>query len=310
MSSLIDDIRDNFIGKNGAIGRLIAINVAVFVATATVGVFLWLMGVDSAFGGFIQSYLGLSSRLSTVLFRPWTLFTYMFVHSLTSVFHILFNMLWLYWIGGLYRQYKGDRDVWSTYILGGLSGGLFYLISYQLFPRLQGAEAYLIGASAGVNAVIVGTATLLPNYAIHLLFFGPVKLKWIAIFFIILDLVSIPGGNAGGMLAHLGGALYGFLFIHYYYKDVDISAPFVKTVEKIAGWFRRPAPKPKYAPQMRVTHRNVPPVERAEPRTPVGEIRRPTQHEIDRILDKIKAVGYDKLTKEEKQTLFNAGQND
>lgn len=313
-NSLWYDIKYGFMAKHGAIGQIIVINALSFVTIVLVGVMFWLLNVNTVFDSVVKTMLGLSSNWREVLTHPWTLFTYMFVHDWKGIFHILFNMLWLFWIGQLLRQYMGDRSVWVTYILGGLSGGLLYLISYSLLPRLQGTEVYLVGASAGVNAVILATATFLPNYAIYLMLLGPVKLKWIALFFVIFDIISLQGHNTGGMIAHLGGALFGFLYIYYYQRDIDLGAPFVKLYAQVVSFFDKTINKKQSAPapKVRISYRN-PNSNSAQPQsqaqTPHTH-KRPSQHEIDRILDKIKAVGYERLTQEEKQTLFNASQQD
>jgi membrane associated rhomboid family serine protease len=222
------------------------------------------------------------------MLQPWSLITYMFMHD--SFFHILFNMLWLYWIGGILQEYLGNRKVIESYLSGGIFGGLLYIITYNLFPvfKDQISFTYAIGASAGVLAVVVATATLLPDYAISLLFFGPVKLKYLALISIVLDFISIPNGNAGGHIAHIGGALAGFLFIRYLYQRGGHLFP-----DKLFNLFEK-------KPNFKVHSGN---------KMKGHTVNITSQQEIDAILDKISKSGYDSLSKKEKEILFKASKD-
>jgi membrane associated rhomboid family serine protease len=290
MGSFVDDIRYGFLQRHGAVAQIIVVNVGLYVPVAIVSVVALLMGQGGAVENFLRDYLYLPASLPQLAQRPWTPFSYMFLHSLRDVFHIIFNMLWLFWIGQLYREYLGNARVWSTFVVGGLVGGLLFVVAYNFLPGLSGnTGAYLVGASAGVFAVIVATATLLPNYGIGLLFFGVVKLKWLALIYMLIDFISIPN-NPGGMIAHLGGALYGMCFVLLLKRGVNLTQPFERIAEGLKN-----AGNPS-AQNLRVLKKT---------RVP----NKPSQEEVDRLLDKIRAVGYDKLTKEEKQTLFNASKN-
>jgi len=289
MSSIVDDIRQGWLPRYGAIAQIIILNVGVFLTLAVVWVVLFAFQAAGAFDAALR-YLALPSALLEVATRPWSLITHAFLHYPKDILHILFNMLWLFWIGVIYRVHIGDRHIWPTFALGVAAGVVFYLAAMNLLPAFAEYRFYLNGASAGVNAIIVAAATLTPNYTIPLLLLGPVRLKWIALVLVVLDFISIPNGNAGGMFAHLGGALMGFLYVQNLKEGRDFSQPFVR----LGRLFQR---RDRSARVLHVAH--------VQPRAAADA---PTQAEIDRILDKIKQVGYEKLTKEEKQTLFKASQ--
>jgi len=281
--SLIDDIQNNFIRRYGAVAQIIVICVGVYLILGIPKVILLFMGVKDSPLDIVYDFLVLFPNFNELIFKPWTIITYGFIHL--NVFHILFNMLWMFWMGQLLREYQGDKVIWSTFIIGTISGGLAFILCNNFFP----VGLNLRGASAGINAIVVAAATLLPNHTIFLFLFGAVRLKWLVLFFVALDFISITEGNPGGHISHLGGALFGFLFIYYKKQGVDLAQPY----HWFTGLFES-KPKPKSSP-IKITHRKG--------------VSTPSQVEIDRILDKIKAVGYDKLTTEEKQTLFNASQD-
>jgi len=289
MNTFIDDIRYNYLPRYGALAQIIAASVALYVVLAVLGLLAFLAGQWAGFDALLN-YLRLPSELDVLLYRPWTLVTHAFFHHPTAVFHIVFNMLWLFWFGRIYRDHLADRHVWATFGLGVAAGAAFYIIGYNLLPVFDGQIAYLNGASAGVNAIIVATAALVPNFTVSLMFIGPVRIKWIALILVLLDLALLPEGNPGGRLAHIGGASLGLLYIYNLKKGTDFSAPFARLADRLSA---RPD---RSARSVRVSHRNS--------SKPGGS---PSQQEIDHILDKIASVGYDKLTKEEKQTLLNAG---
>lgn len=267
---------------------LIGVNIIVYLlvnVSATIESFIFgSHGIDY----FSNEYLLLPAYLPKLLHRFWTPFTYMFMHA--SVFHILFNMLWLYWFGQIFEEYLGKKRILGLYIMGGLAGAFFFVTSYNIFPYYTHQHAAqltgLVGASAGVMAIIVATATLLPDYTIPLILIGPIRLKWLALFFVIIDFLGITGLNAGGELSHLGGALIGFIYIRQLQKGNDMIAG-------IANLFK---PKPK----LKVVSKNP-------ARSPYDL---PRQEEIDAILDKISKSGYDNLTKQEKEILFRASNNE
>src|SRR5690606_741350 len=204
--------------------QLLVINLVVFVVLLVLEVILTLSGYKSLYE-VILLQLMMPSNVETFITRPWTLFTYFFTH--TGFFHILFNMLFLYWFGRLIAEYLGNKKVVSLYILGGIAGGLFFMLIYNILPYFQDrvATSAMLGASAGVFAVTVGAATLMPNYTFVLFLIGPVKIKYIAVFYVFVSFVQTIGNNAGGELAHLGGALVGYVFIRQLQGGTDWGKP-------------------------------------------------------------------------------------
>jgi membrane associated rhomboid family serine protease len=242
----------------------------------------------------ILDYLALPASMDLLITRPWTLFTYMFLH--TSFLHILFNMLWLYWFGKIFTQYlKSQRQLITTYILGGLAGGLLYILSFNLFPVFADVlpEARALGASASVMGIVMAIAFYVPNYTVNMIFFGKVKIFYLALALFVIDFFMIRHGNAGGHIAHIGGAIYGFLYVYYLKKGRDFSKFWPNFKFKWGDTKKRHKPKVAYSKR---------PVKDDEyNRKKAGD-----QKKIDHILDKISRSGYDSLTKEEKEILFNS----
>jgi hypothetical protein len=205
-------------------------------------------------------------------------------------------MLWLFWFGKIFLEYLPAKKLLSVYLLGGLSGAFLYIIAYNFLPVFSAVlpQAHALGASAAVLAVVTAIAFYMPNFTLNLLFIGPVKLKYIALFSIVLDLINIPHGNAGGHIAHLGGALYGYLFIVQYKKGRDISKGYDSIIDSVAKLF-----KPRK--RMKVTYK------RTADEYEYNKTKIENQKEIDRILEKISKGGYESLTKAEKEVLFKAG---
>ncbi|MES2268253.1 MAG: rhomboid family intramembrane serine protease [Bacteroidota bacterium] len=284
--TLWQEIQYKMIRSGNKIGLLIGINIIVFLLINVTAV------IEQLFRGFGNSlilaytneFLLLSAHLPKLAYRFWTPFTYMFMHG--GVFHILFNMLWLYWMGQIFEEYLGNKRTIGLYLLGGLTGGLLFVACYNLIPAFTSINAAagppLVGASASVMAIIIATATLLPNYTISLILIGPVKLKWIALFYVVVDFLGIAGGNPGGEIAHLGGALFGFIYI----KQMQRGNDWILGISKLFQ------PKPK----LKVVSNNGPQRKASTS---------PKQEDLDRILDKISATGYNSLTRQEKETLDN-----
>ena len=245
--TILDEIKFRF-QQNNAITRIIFLNVFVFLFFSILSVLSFLLN-QPLFSAFVN-YLVLPSNLSKLMFQPWSIFTYMFLHD--GFMHILFNMLWLYWVGSLLQEYLGNTKTYEAYFLGGVSGGLLYLLAYNLLPVFSANVSYsfALGASAGVLAVVCAAATLLPDYNFQLLFFGNVKLKYIALMSVLLDLISIPQGNAGGHIAHLGGALFGYIFIKLIYANNNISYRLDALFDGILNLFK---PKSKIKIQHKTT---------------------------------------------------------
>lgn len=298
--SIFDDFRASFRQSNNGLMKIILINVVVFLVLVFARFVLWIANADG-FYALLYKFLAIPSGFGELVWRPWTLLTYAFTHE--GILHILFNMLFLYWFGRLIAEYLGTHRVVGLYIMGSLAGAAAYLMLYNLLPRLEGVQAHMVGASAGVYAIVVGAATLMPNFTFFLFILGPVRIKYIAAFYVLLSFIEITQVNSGGNAAHLGGALMGYLFITQLRKGRDWGA----WVNKLISWFQRLfSPKPK----MKVTYtkKTVKSSVSGNYRQGAAEEQQaiPNQEEIDRILDKISLSGYESLTKEEKQKLFDA----
>ena len=302
---MFDEFKHAFHRYNNAHVQLIIINVVVFVAIGVLVVISTLSGFDGV-ATFVKTQFAIPPTIGEFLTRPWTLITYMFAHSLSDIFHILFNMLVFYWFGKLFVEYLGSDKLVATYILGGLAGGIAFLLVYNLVPyysdRLvvsgEALDTYhfpgMVGASAAIYCVVVAIATLIPDYTFFLLFLGPVRIKYIAAFYIVVSFLGSIGYNAGGNIAHLGGALMGFIYTKQLQAGVNWGAWVTATIQYIKDLF-------KAKPKVKVSFRNdKPPVQKKSGKPSVS------QAELDAILDKISAGGYESLTKDEKEKLFNA----
>lgn len=281
-----------FFQSRSLLSRLIIINIAVWLGINIINVMFFLFNIHSF---DIIQYLGVPSNIHTLLSRPWTLLTYMFTQE--GLFHILFNMLLLYTGGLLFVEYLNEKKLLATYLIGGLTGAIFYIASYNIFPVFQNivGESIAIGASASVLAVFVAIAVYIPNYTIHLILIGKIKLIYVALIFIVIDLLSINQSNPGGHLAHIGGALWGFFYITQLKKGRDLSSLF-DVFYKMKNPFK---PKPKFKVEY---DRNARPLTDDEYNT----IKVERQKMTDAILDKIAKGGYESLSKEEKQFLFKS----
>lgn len=291
MSTLWQNIQHKMLRSGNNISLLIGINVVVFLAVNIPAVFEWMLtgaGHASMVALFANKYINLPANLHELPYRFWTPFSYMFMHA--GVLHILFNMLWLYWMGQIFEEYLGDKRTVGLYLMGGLAGALFYLLAFNLLPAFTSvnaaAESTIVGASASVMAIVVATATLLPNYTISLILFGPVKLKWLVLVILVIDFLGIMGGNAGGEIAHLGGALMGFIYI--------------KQLQKGHDWIGGIAKLFKPRSKLKIVSNNMDKNGNDYPR----------QDEIDRILDKISQSGTGSLSKQERETLKRASKQD
>jgi membrane associated rhomboid family serine protease len=292
---LFDDFKNAWSRPNNGLIQLIMINVIIFVALIIFKVILVLSGNPDIYQMILRQFM-LPASIDSFIVKPWTLLTYFFTHE--GFFHIIFNMLFLFWFGKIIVEYLGDQRAISMYVIGGIVGGLFYILIYNLIPYFHErvAGSVMLGASAGVYAIVVGAATFMPNYTFFLLFLGPVKIKYIAIFYILLSFSQTIGANAGGELAHLGGALMGFIFIRQLQRGNDIGTPVVSVMEWFKGLF-------KPSPKIRVTHKST---KFTGTKKASSSNTKSDQDEIDAILDKISHSGYESLSKEEKQKLFNA----
>ena len=292
--SLVRDIQDQFKMQDNALVKIILVNVLVYVIDCLIWIATKVSSQEILFHS-VQSYQGASSDFNVLLHKPWTLITYAFSHDTPSPFHIFFNMLGLYWFGGLISEYLGGRRLISLYFIGAIFGVALYLICYNYVPFYAGKpSSILIGASASVLAAVVASATLIPDYKFHLVFIGPVKIIYIAAFYVLISLIGSVQGNAGGNIAHLGGAFAGFIFIYLLKRGIDLGKPINAISNFIARIFSRKS-------KVRMSFFN-----KSAPAFDANYM--PDQKEIDSILDKISRSGYESLTKEEKQKLFKASQ--
>jgi membrane associated rhomboid family serine protease len=290
-----DDLKRTF-RQRGTLTQLIMINVGVFLFLKVLGVFFFLFKQENL-EQLVLSYLALPADPALILKKPWTIISYMFLHY--DFFHILFNMLWLYWFGKIFLEYLNPKKLISVYLIGGFAGGLVYVLAFNLFPAFQESlsQSVALGASAAVLAIVVAISFYVPDYTIQLLFLGPVKLKYIALVTIFIDIVSIPSGNAGGHLAHLGGAFFGFLYATQLRQGKDISKGFSRLMDNLFSLFKR-------RPEMKVKYKR--PSGKPETDLEYNARRAAEQRSIDQILDKIARNGYEGLSKEEKETLFKS----
>ena len=296
MATIITDLKETFRRGNIYI-QLIYINVAVFILTTLTEVMFQLF--NRSIAGVFE-WLELPASVLRFILQPWSLLTYMFMHA--GFMHILFNMLWLYWFGALFLSFFSAKHLRGVYILGGICGGLLYMAAYNIFPYFRPMTAYstMVGASASVLAIVVATAYREPNYPVRLLFFGNVRLKYLALIVVLTDLLFITSSNAGGHIAHLGGALAGLWFAASLNKGKDITSWVNKALDAIAALFSAKTWKRK--PKMKVHYGN-----NARQNDYDYNARKKAQSdEIDRILDKLKKSGYESLTTEEKKSLFDA----
>ena len=282
MDGIFTNLKRTFQSGN-ILSKLIYINVGLFILIRLASVLFMLFNVQGV--PFLQ-YLQLPASPELLLFRPWTLFTYMFTHF--DFLHILFNMLWLYWFGGLFLNFFNERQLGGLYILGGLAGAILFVLAYNIFPYFQNVVSfsYLMGASASVMAIVFAVSFYRKDLEINLFLIGRIKLIYLAIFTLVIDLLAMTSDNAGGHIAHIGGALFGMWFASRIRNGKDLTAP----MNRLIDWFVNLG---KRKPKMRVTYK-----------------RNARKHQelvdLDTILDKLKRSGYESLSAEEKKRLFDA----
>jgi len=291
---IFDNLKHTY-HKGSSLNKLIYINIAVFIAISVVSIIAFLLDNSLITTGAIN-LLSVPSSFGKLLLKPWTVITYMFTHK--DIWHILFNMLWLYWFGTIFLEYLDQRKLVAVYILGGLSGALLYVLSFNIFPAFKEvvSESVAIGASASVMAIVIAVAAYVPNYTINMLFIGRIKIIYVALVIFVLTSAVDFSVNSGGKLAHIGGALFGYLYTVNLKKGRDTG----KWINKIIDFF---ATLLKPRKKLKVTYK--------KPKTEYEYNRIKTDHQakINLILDKISKGGYDSLTREEKDTLFNESQN-
>lgn len=296
------NVRDVFLGRN-ALSRLLLINIAVFLFINVARLVLFLFGMKPLLDqinpvSHITLWLAVPASIHDLMMKPWTVFTYMFTHE--SLLHIFFNMLIFYFSGRIFMEYLRSKKLVATYLIGGLVGAAFYITAFNIFPVFSDVvdHSVALGASASVLAVLVAIATFIPDYTLIFMFVGRIKLKYIAIILVAVDILSIEQSNPGGHIAHLGGALWGFVYILFLKKGTDMTKIFAPI-----GRFFRNLFKPK--PKLRTSYSKRPLND-----DQYNELRAERQKKTDAILDKIAKSGYESLTKEEKEFLFKASQNE
>ena len=294
-NQLIEDFK--FKLRNGnPITRLILINVVVFLVISIFRIITFLSGESTLLASiedFFKHNLALPLSFQGMTYKPWTLITYMFTHF--SLMHIFWNLITLYWFGELFINYTNSKKLIPLYLLGGIAGALVTILLFTIIPAFHPyLGAPIIGASAGVTAIIVATATLIPNVNMNMMFIGPVKLLYVALFVIFIDILNVASyNNIGGNLSHLGGAAMGFLFTIQYKKGNDMSKWITQFFDWISSLFKSgPKSKVKVAYKRKVSDEDY------------NYNRKVEQETIDKILDKISKSGYESLSKTEKEILF------
>jgi membrane associated rhomboid family serine protease len=288
-----DEIKLTF--RNGSnLTRLIYINIVVFILLSIVAGIGFLLNNQEISGKALDLF-SVPASFNALLLRPWTLITYMFTHK--DIWHILFNMLWLYWFGRIFLEYLDERKLVAVYLLGGISGALVYILSFNIFPAFTGvvADSVAIGASASVMAIVIAIAAYVPDYTIQLFLFGRIKIKYMALAIFILTSIMDFSVNSGGKLAHIGGAFFGYFYIINLRHGHDIGKGFNRIIDFFATIFK---PRKK----LKVTYKKV------ATEYDYNKIRVEHQKRINNILDKISKGGYESLTKEEKEALFKESQ--
>ena len=272
--------------------KLILINVVCFALPMLIKTVLFLFNISST--NFFN-WFELSASWIDLPTKPWSIITYSFLHS--GFFHLFWNMYLLFFSSKLFLNLFPSNTFFNVYFLGVVVGGITFILSYTFFPVFQNSSPVMIGASAGVMAVFIFMSTYSPDLEIRLILFN-VKLRYLGIAFLLLDIVQIPYGNAGGHLAHLGGAILGFYYVKQLKNGKDIGKPFKNFIDKIINIFRR-------KPKMRTVYKREKSQKIKKKVSDAGE----KQKRIDRILDKISISGYESLTQAEKDFLFKIGKS-
>ncbi len=288
-----DNIKKTF--RNGSsLTRLIFLNIAIFIFLTIAGIIGFLLN-NPEISAKTLNLFSVPSSLRSFLTRPWTIITYMFTHK--DIWHILFNMLWLYWFGKIFLEYLDQKKLVAVYLLGGIIGAIVYILSFNIFPAFADFVdiSVAIGASASVMAVVVAIAAYVPDYTVSLFLLGRIKIKYMALGIFILTSIMDFSVNSGGKLAHIGGALLGYLYTVNLRRGHDMGRGINKIIDFFSTLFK---PRKK----VRVTYKK--PTDDYE----YNKIKAEHQAKINSILDKISKGGYDSLTKEEKDLLFKESQ--
>ncbi|WP_297334353.1 rhomboid family intramembrane serine protease [Flavobacterium sp.] len=295
---LLDDLKLEYrIG--GITQKLIFWNVGLYAIPLIIFSLLTLFDVHLPFLRWdlynTDDLFSVSSNPADLLWKPWSLITYAFLHA--GFFHLLFNMMVLYFSGRIFLTFFTQKQMFGLYILSAIFAAFMFILSYNTIPLLQQFNGKMVGASAAIMAILVATAVYAPYYQVRLFLFGTVKLWHIAAVLLVLDLINVSVENHGGHVAHLAGALFGFIFVRSLQNGTDLSRGVSGIIEFFQNLF-----KPKKKTNFKV-HRNP----QAPAKRNAGRPKDITQQQIDDILDKISKSGYDSLTKEEKEFLFKVG---
>ncbi len=288
--NLIEEIKSSY-KKGSSLHKLIYINLGLFLAVKLVFIFLFLFNIQNA-EVLVIKWLAVPAYLPDLILRIWTPISYMFLHE--GFIHILFNLLWLYWFGTIFLEYFDQKKLIAVYLLGGLSGAFLYIFAFNAFPAFAPIlkQSVALGASASVMAIVIAVAAYVPNYVVRLFLIGPVKIKYIAIAIFVFTSVLDFSINTGGKIAHIGGALFGFLYVSQFKKGKDIGKGFNRLMDSFFSLFKSKS-------KLKVTHRKVPKND-----IDYNTLKVKEQEDVNRILDKISKGGYDSLTKKEKEILF------
>ena len=288
---LIERLKQKFFYQSDILSRLIWANIIVFALDWFFGSMLILFEVRGV-GNQVFEFLAVPSDASMLITRPWTIFTYMFMHA--GFFHLFWNMYIFYWFGEILIGVLGKKRFLPLYLICGLAGALLYIVAYNTFPLLISREGgFMVGASAAVMGVVLGAATIMPNVEIRLIFLGHIRLLYIALAILLISSIDITGSNAGGSFAHFGGAIMGFLLIKSFKEGNDYLIRVLSFWNSVTSWFYK-----KQTPKVKVRYRNVSIEKKSK------EIDAERQEDLDKILDKISKSGYDSLTAQEKDFLF------
>jgi membrane associated rhomboid family serine protease len=299
MADIITDIRRKF-NAGSILIKYIYFNAGIFLLIRLVILItsLFLIKTEDIF-----EYLETPSSPDLLLHRPWTLITYMFVHF--DFLHILFNMLWLYTFGRIFLLFFTGRQLGGLYVLGGIAGALLFVAAYNVFPYFStnSKNSFLVGASASVMAIVFAVSFYQKDYRLNLLFLGRLKLIYLAIGALLIDILAITSENAGGHIAHIGGALFGTLFAFQYSRGKDITNFINRMIDWTVNLFRY---QPKFKVYTNKNYRSAHAHRRPETDDEYHRRKNAEAKEIDEILDKLKRSGYESLSSEEKKRLFNA----
>jgi len=309
--SLIEELKFNF-RTGGTLIRLIFINISVFILFGLTGLIAYLFKLPALAN--LPDLFSVPASFYSLIQKPWTPISYMFIHQ--DIFHVLGNMLMLYFGGRLFTEFLGNARIFPVYLMGGLFGAVLFIAAFNALPAFEGMRngAIALGASASVLAVFFAIASYLPNYQVNLFIIGFVKLKWVALILLVFDLISINKGNPGGHIAHIGGALFGYLYAMQLRKGNDLGKPIMRMTLSLQSLFRKKTAPPHARAFKQVVIDIKNPGERVT-RSVNNNIDsnstiKSRQEIIDEILDKISRSGYESLTKEEKETIFRISRED